>query len=74
MRLCLGHPKVHFGTIVEGSWGGGGGGVLGGSSGLLHYKYDVAADHMLSKFCFFKENKLADSRACLLEDCIYEIG
>ena len=29
MRLCLGHPKVHFGTIVEGSWvgevGGGGG-------------------------------------------------
>ena len=25
MRLCLGHPKVHFGTIVEGSWGRGGG-------------------------------------------------
>ena len=24
VRLCLGHPKVHFGTIVEGSWGGGG--------------------------------------------------
>ena len=22
VRLCLGHPKVHFGTIVEGSWGG----------------------------------------------------
>ena len=25
-RLCSGHPKVHFGTIVEGSGGGGGGG------------------------------------------------
>ena len=39
VRLCSGHPKVHFGTIVEGSWGGGGGGggVLGGSSGLPHY-------------------------------------
>ena len=24
MRLCLGHPKVHFGTIVEGSWREGG--------------------------------------------------
>ena len=22
VRLCSGHPKVHFGTIVEGSWGG----------------------------------------------------
>ena len=21
VRLCSGHPKVHFGTIVEGSWG-----------------------------------------------------
>ena len=30
MRLCSGHPKVHFGTIVEGSWGGGGGGGGGG--------------------------------------------
>ena len=43
VRLCSGHPKVHFGTIVEGSWrgmggggGGGGGGVHGGSSGLSH--------------------------------------
>ena len=29
VRLCSGHPKVHFGTIVEGFWGGwlGGGGV-----------------------------------------------
>ena len=27
-QLYSGHPKVHFGTIVEGSWrGGGGGGV-----------------------------------------------
>ena len=26
VRLCSGHPKVHFGTIVEGSCGGGGGG------------------------------------------------
>ena len=26
VRLCSGHPKVHFGTIVEGSLGGGGGG------------------------------------------------
>ena len=23
MRLCSGHPKVHFGTIVVGSLGGG---------------------------------------------------
>ena len=39
MRLCSGHPKVHFGTIVEGSWGGeGGGGVLGRSPGLPDYK------------------------------------
>ena len=32
MRLCSGHPKIHFGTIVEGSWkggGGGGGGTVG---------------------------------------------
>ena len=29
MRLCSGHPKVHFGTIVEGSWGGGGGCTVG---------------------------------------------
>ena len=21
--MCSGHPKVHFGTIVEGSWGKG---------------------------------------------------
>ena len=21
VRLCSGHPKVHIGTIVEGSWG-----------------------------------------------------
>ena len=39
--MWSGHPKVHFGTIVEGSWveagvggGGGGGGGHGGSSGL----------------------------------------
>ena len=42
VRLCSGDSKVHFGTIVEGSWGGGGGGggvrgVLGGSSGLPRY-------------------------------------
>ena len=31
MRLCSGHPKVYFGTIVEGSYGrGGGGGCTGG--------------------------------------------
>ena len=36
VRLYLGDPKVHFGTIVEGSWWGGGG-VLGGPSGLCHY-------------------------------------
>ena len=35
--MCSGHPKVHFGTIVEGSWGRRGGRVLGGSSGLPHY-------------------------------------
>ena len=29
VRLCSGHPKVHFGTIVEGSWGGGRGGGVG---------------------------------------------
>ena len=28
-----GHPKVHFGTIVEGSQGGGGGGGGGGCTG-----------------------------------------
>ena len=31
VRMCSGHPKVHFGTIVEGSKGGGGGG--GGEGG-----------------------------------------
>ena len=25
VRLCSGQPKVHFGTIVEGSWEGGDG-------------------------------------------------
>ena len=29
VKLCSGHPKVHFGTIVEGSWGGGGGCTVG---------------------------------------------
>ena len=31
VRLCSGHPKVHFGTKLEGSSGGGGGG--GGGEG-----------------------------------------
>ena len=36
MRMCSGHPKVHFGTIVEGSWGGGGwGGCTVGPLGSL---------------------------------------
>ena len=34
VRLCSGHPKVHFGTTVEGSWRGRG--VHGESSGLSH--------------------------------------
>ena len=37
VRLCSRHPKVHFGTIVEGTYGrrrGVGGGVHGRSSGL----------------------------------------
>ena len=42
-RLCSRHPKVHFGTIVEGFWkgregaagGGGGGGSTGGPTGSL---------------------------------------
>ena len=38
VRLCSGHPKVHFGTIVEGSWGGGRG-VHGRSPGLHDYIY-----------------------------------
>ena len=38
VRLCSGHPKVHFGTIVEGSWGRGGGGVHGRSTGLPDYQ------------------------------------
>ena len=33
VRLYLGHPKVYFGTIVVGSWGGGGGGSGGGGGG-----------------------------------------
>ena len=37
MILCSGHPKVHFGTIVEGSWAcvcvGGGGRCTGGGGG-----------------------------------------
>ena len=35
VRLCSGHPKVHFGTIVVGSWGDGGGGGVGGGEGAL---------------------------------------
>ena len=36
VKLCSGHPKVHFGTIVEGSWGvGGGGGCTMGPPGSL---------------------------------------
>ena len=33
--MCLGHPKVHFGTIVEGSGRGEGGGVHGRPPGSL---------------------------------------
>ena len=33
VRLCLGHSKVYFGTIVVGSWGGGGGRSGGGGGG-----------------------------------------
>ena len=39
-EITFGTPKVHFGTIVEGSWGGGGGGgggLHGRSSGLPDY-------------------------------------
>ena len=39
VKLCSGHPKVHFGTIVEGSWRGEG--VHGGSSGPSHYNVHV---------------------------------
>ena len=43
VRLCSGHPKVRFGTIVEGSWSGRGeGGMLGGSSGLCHYYHQAS--------------------------------
>ena len=37
VRLCSGHPKVHFGTIVEGSLAGGGegGGCTGDPAGSL---------------------------------------
>ena len=50
VRLWLGHPKVHFGTIVEGSWGGGGGGGMHGrSSGLSHYLF-VVDFHLLCMF------------------------
>ena len=34
MRLCSEHPKVHFGTIVEGSLGGWGGEGGGGGAAL----------------------------------------
>ena len=37
--MCSGHPKVYFGSIVEGSGGEGGGGrggMHGGSSGFSH--------------------------------------
>ena len=39
VRLCSGHPKVHFWTIVQGGWGGGWGGgrVHSRSSGLPDY-------------------------------------
>ena len=30
MKICSGYPKVHFGTIVEGSFAGAGGGGGGG--------------------------------------------
>ena len=35
VRLCSGHPKVHFGTIVEGSWGGYTVGPLGSLTKLV---------------------------------------
>ena len=37
VRLCSGHPKVNFGTLVVGSWGreGGVGGGGGGAQGVL---------------------------------------
>ena len=38
VRSSSGHPEVHFGTIVEGSWGEGGGGMHGRSPGLPDYQ------------------------------------
>ena len=50
VRLCLGHPKVHFGTIVEGSSGGGGGGgarVLRAPS-LQHFIYLITTTDLFT--------------------------
>ena len=58
VRLCSGHPKVHFGTIVEGSggWGQGvGGGCIWGPPGSLTTVFqtessDVGFGHKLGFF------------------------
>ena len=52
VRLCSGHPKVHFGTAVEVSWGGGGGG-----GGEVHSRSSELPDYLV------KPDRLEDDRS-----------
>ena len=47
VRLCSGHLKVHFGTIVEGSWGVGGARWVFRALSLLSFKYSFRVATLL---------------------------
>ena len=62
VRLCSGHPKVHFGTIVEGSWGGWRGCSVGPPGSLTKCVLSWASRHschscFVQCFCFVHKSE-----------------
>ena len=62
VRLCSGHPKVHFGTIVEGSGGRGGGCTVGPPGSLTTTACSAGTfSELFSAFCGEWYGTMADT-------------